>query len=626
MFSYLALSWNRADPRQTASAKQLGARLGARLGATSPSWVTAFSASGLQVHCGGVLPGEKRVHVLADGSGIIVGTLFRVVNGASVDPIEYDVVDAAASARITTTGGRHLITNYWGNYVSILRDDDRDRTWVLRAPAGALPCFRTSHRDIEVYFSFVEDCLALGIEALSVNREYVATHLIGPVTGRSTALREIEEVQAGECVELRLGRHWRTHTYWDARQVACNDVIDDPRRAASVLHGAAKRCVHSWVASHESVLLRLSGGLDSSIVLACLRDAPSRPRVTCLNEHSPGPDSDERDYARDAARAAGCELIEQRRDSAPVLDGILSASRFPVPVGYVGDYERSRGEASFARQCGATAVLTGSGGDQVFFQNPAPLTVADFIHRRGWRMDLARIAYDAAQIEGWSVWRMLKEAWTQGAQLREYNPLLENLQYRTLVSDEVVDLVRSGASPVIPRESTRHVPPGKLWHAYMLSILPEYYDPFGQEGDAEALAPLHSQPLIETALRIPTYVLLSGGWDRALARRAFAAELPAKIARRRSKGGIAEHKYDVLRNNLRLVRELLLDGLLMREGLLNRANVEEALSDRPSGVMKGMAEICGILDTEVWLRLWEPHLRMPSYALDRGSVRRLGRS
>jgi asparagine synthase (glutamine-hydrolysing) len=221
---------------------------------------------------------------------------------------------------------------------------------------------------------------------------------------------------------------------------------------------------------------------------------------------------------------------------------------------------------------------------------------------------------------------MLKEAWTQGTRLREYNPLLQSLPYRTLVSDEVVELVRSGASTVVPRESTRRVPPGKLWHAYMLSILPEYYDPFGREGDPEAIAPLHSQPLIETALRIPTYVLLSDGWDRVLARRAFAGELPEKIARRRSKGGIAEHKYEVLRNNLRFARELLLDGLLMREGLLNRENVEEALSDRPSGVMKGMAEICGILDTEVWLRLWAPHLRTIPTALPGGWSRHPGRS
>jgi asparagine synthase (glutamine-hydrolysing) len=291
---------------------------------------------------------------------------------------------------------------------------------------------------------------------------------------------------------------------------------------------------------------------------------------------------------------------------------MLAAARSTAPLGYVGSYERLCEETALARQCGATAILTGSGGDQVFFQNPAPLTVADFIHRRRVRRGLARVAYDAAQMEGWSIWRMLNEAVRQGSRRREYNPLMQALPFRTLVSDEVLELVRSGSSSVIPRESTRDVPPGKLWHAYMLSILPEYYDPFGREGDPEAIAPLHSQPLIETALRIPTYVLLSDGWDRALARRAFAAELPPTIARRRSKGGIAEHKYDVLRNNLRVVRELLLDGLLMREGLLNRANVEEALSDRPSGVMKGMAEICGILDTEVWLRLWEPHVRRSS--------------
>src|SRR5262245_35434003 len=171
MFSYIALSWNSADPAQAA----LAARMSAHLGEMSPRWLTALVAPGLEVCCRRARFGEKRVHVLADGSGVIVGTLFRVSRSANADPRERDLIDADASARIIATGGRQLIRDYWGNYIAFLRDNDRDRAWVLRAPAGALPCFHAAHRGINIYFSSVEDCMALGA-GVSINREYVATN------------------------------------------------------------------------------------------------------------------------------------------------------------------------------------------------------------------------------------------------------------------------------------------------------------------------------------------------------------------------------------------------------------------------------------------------------------------
>ena len=56
----------------------------------------------------------------------------------------------------------------------------------------------------------------------------------------------------------------------------------------------------------------------------------------------------------------------------------------------------------------------------------------------------------------------------------------------------------------------------------------DFYDPLGQGNEAERISPLFSQPLMELCLRIPTYVLTEGGWDRAVARRAFYARSAAR--------------------------------------------------------------------------------------------------
>jgi asparagine synthase (glutamine-hydrolysing) len=126
----------------------------------------------------------------------------------------------------------------------------------------------------------------------------------------------------------------------------------------------------------------------------------------------------------------------------------------------------------------------------------------------------------------------------------------------------------------------------------------------GRPGDPELLAPLHSQPLIELALRIPTYVLTIGGWDRAIARRAFLNDVPRQIITRRAKGGVEEHAKLILLRNLGLVREMLLDGALASRGILDRKGLEDALSTHPTRTGGACAELLDCFAAEAWARRW----------------------
>ena len=96
-----------------------------------------------------------------------------------------------------------------------------------------------------------------------------------------------------------------------------------PRRSRR-MRQCVRDVVHAWASCYDHMLLSLSGGLDSSIVLACLKDAPSRPRVTCFHYYPLGADLDERAYARAAAAKAGLELLERPRDSSFSLQPLLT--------------------------------------------------------------------------------------------------------------------------------------------------------------------------------------------------------------------------------------------------------------------------------------------------------------
>src|SRR3546814_16146244 len=63
------------------------------------------------------------------------------------------------------------------------------------------------------------------------------------------------------------------------------------------------------------------------------------------------------------------------------------------------------------------------------------------------------------------------------------------------------------------------------------------------------IAPLLSQPIVELCLSIPTWMWISGGLNRAVARKAFEGRLPAIITRRTHKGGPGGFDLAIYRRN-----------------------------------------------------------------------------
>ncbi|HVS77645.1 MAG TPA: asparagine synthase-related protein, partial [Steroidobacteraceae bacterium] len=346
------------------------------------------------------------------------------------------------------------------------------------------------------------------------------------------------------------------------------------------------------------------------IVLACLKDAPSRPRVTCFHYYPLGADLDERAYARAAAAKAGLELIERPRDSSFSLQPLLTIHRAPEPTNFPYFLEHSRLDAQLAAEQGAAAVIIGYGGDQLFYQERAEWAPGDFLHRRGLRPGVLRVALDAAQMDQISVWRVLRQAASGYLAHQRWSVLQEAGRMRPLLVPAAIEEARRRAQFVHPLlRHPRGAPSGKLWHAHQISQPFDFYDPLGREGDAERVSPLFSQPLMELCLRIPTYVLTHGGWDRAIARRAFYDDLPPEIRNRRHKGGIEEHLRHTLEHNRGFLRELLLDGALVREGIVDRARLAEVLSGRATPIAAGPGELLEYAGIEAWLRRSEAIVR-----------------
>ncbi|MFG6432960.1 asparagine synthase-related protein [Pelomonas parva] len=595
MFRYIAFSWISASEAQATSARRVEASLQQRDG-----WSRVFSSQGLRVYAAGCTSGGNEAHTFPSQRGVLLGRLFRRAEVYDGGDREFKISDAEDDC-IVRTDGRALIEHFWGRWIAFLPSWTGESR-VLRDPTGALPCYQLQHDGITITCSCLEDVLTLlGMPAPSVNWDAVMAALVfRQLGGRETALAGVTQVLAGELTPCAPSSSAPT-LFWSAADIARKPMDLAPEVAAAMLRDTTTQCVSAWTSGHDTILLRLSGGLDSAILLGSMLKGPSTARIACLNYHSPGSDSDEREYARIAAAHAGCRLIERRRDDDFHLSEVLYPAREPVPSNHLGRLGSDRIDAQTAEAVGARVMFTGAAGDQLFQEIRSTWPAADYLQLRGVDRGFPQAVLDAARLGRVSFWRALHLAFRD--RLAKHDPISGVGQYISLASREIVmDTLRQAPRFVHPELlAASDLPIGKLFQLRNLVCPVEYYNPYRRDPSPESVHPLISQPLLELCLRLPTYLLTRGGQGRALAREAFADRIPTEIARRRSKGGIDEHATAVLQRSLPLAREVLLDGQLIRRGLLDRERVESTLTGRPSTTGAYVAEVHCCFAAEAWL-------------------------
>jgi asparagine synthase (glutamine-hydrolysing) len=590
MLRYLAFVWNSACA--TASADVI--RMGASLASTGDDWTCSLSADGLRVYQTGEDPVAREVQGLSDGQGIIVGRFFKRRSPAPNVRFE------------------ELIDDMWGRYVAFETNPAAHSTRVIRSPSGALNCFYARCSNVYLFFSDVADYTPLRREPACVNWRWMATLLAYPrhaMGSTATGIIGIDQVQPGECVICEPSGAIHRKLLWNPFRIASSDSIEDFTSAVAAIRHAAQTSIWSWASCYPRIIHLLSGGLDSSIVLHCLRSAPSRPHVTCVTYFDRTcVTGDERIYARVSAESAHCRLLEVENSSADTdMTALARLASNPVPWSYLSYLRHSSSQGRIADETASTAIFSGTAGDQVFFYGPVMLAAADHLRRYGIGRKFVEYAAKIARRNKFSLWSVISTALQDRLEVPRYDPVRDGEAPNKLITREAVEEADdSGEIRHYWMPYTEGVAHGKLWHVLVTDCLQDLRDPLGGPGYPERVQPLNSQPLIETCLRVPTYVLTHEGWSRAAARTAFAGELPPGIVSRVSKGYIDSQHADLLLRNLALVREWLLDGELASRGFIDRRKLETILT--PEGVrLSPLAGeiLCEHLSYEAWLQTWQ---------------------
>jgi len=609
MFRYMSLIWN-VDSTPQSEAAGLVSR---RLKALCSQWRELSNHDGMRVFCADVRPESLEPHALANNSGVVLGALLKRNPAEEYGFAHSAVLGPAETTQIRDSQGKWLIDRCWGNYVAFI-DAPQPRTkCVVKDPTGSLPCYWTQFRGISIFFSSIADCVGLQLMDFSANRSYLSRRLIdGGMSHLHSPLAEVSRIHPGECVTIdqandpaQLARHllWSPLRFRQA-----DDLIEDPDLAATAMRATVRSAIHSVAGCHSDVMLRLSGGLDSSIVSGCLKDAPTKPKVTCHTFFDPSGRSDPRPWARIAADHAGFEQIECSTSAGDVhLADALHMPMSVEPAQILGYLNRSR-EIPLAQAREATAIFNGDGGDCGFCSDTLRYALAEYLRLHRFRPAALRLAAQIGLLTGSSTWTVLARSlrgWRAGDETTL--PKSTYLKASRLVSRHLVESFTSDEHRNHPwLDSSDRIPGGTSRRLGMLVAPSDFYNacPTSRDSAPEIIAPLYSQPVTELLLRIPIHIHFEGGRDRGLARRAFAAEVPQPILQRHWKDRAPGFHDELIHRNLDFLREFFLDGVLVSEGLLDRQGLERALSTAPSKSDVFPGELLNHMAAEMWARHW----------------------
>ena len=392
--------------------------------------------------------------------------------------------------------------------------------------------------------------------------------------------------------------------YWDTVRIARTQVLDDLEEATASLHRTAVACVAAWASRFRHIAHRLSGGLDSSIVLGCLTQAAPRAEVTGLHYCVEAVDSEERRYAVQAAEHAGISLIQR-----PIVEPTITLERMAqmpataLPMGYHYGLGVAPFEAQLAQQTGADGFFSGHGGDEVLGASNTQLSAVDYVRRHRLGSSLLRFAMDAALLSRTSLWSVLGVVLRHGVLKRPCDPAASFSTPGGALAAALEESI--GFADILhPLLDRAALPPGKFLHVFAIHA-PYMNATLAPLGDrVDQVYPLHSQPLVELCLRVPTYLLSIGGRNRGLARAAFAGVVPSEILARNSKASGDQYHDKIARDNARLIRDYVLDGLLVERGLLDRSVLMQIFHGDHAELSVFRPQLLTYLYAEDWARRW----------------------
>ncbi len=536
-----------------------------------------------------------------------LGRWHLVFNGEIYDYRERRAELERLGHRFVTEGDGEVLLHAWaeweeqalervnGMFAFAVWHDERRELTLCADPFGEKPVYWC--RDGE-RLAFASDVRALRLAVPSIGPPadgalgpFLALGLMPPVDASFFA--GVHRLPGAHVLRFAGGRV-DVRRYWTPRPV---DVPAHYPDAVARLRELLVDSIRLRLRSDVPVGTSLSGGVDSSAVVALAGRLAAGATRHAFTAGFPGYERDEWAHAARVARAAG--VVEHHRVQ-PAGDELLR----DLPA-LVRDQEEPFGSLSIyaqwrvfraARDAGVTVLLDGQGGDELFGGYPGAAGWA--LRARGAR-PVARALLAGGHARGDVLRAIGSELLPRAAAHRHRRGLAS-----AYVARDVADAAVRVEPPVVP--GSEHGSPlrRELMRQSFHTSLPQllrYADRDSMAHSREVRLPLLDRRIAEFALSAPPEYLIGAGVTKRILRDAVRDVVPREILARRDKVGFEppQARWLAAPAAVELAAEVLLDPASRAAGLYDLAAVEADVRARS---WRDPAALWRALNVALWLR------------------------
>ena len=504
-----------------------------------------------------------------------------------------------------------------------LWDKRHKRLLLARDRMGQKPLYYYQDRDVFVFASEIKALLAHPavprLSSFAADGSNALTQYLsyGTMPAPSTAFQNIFMLPPATWLQVNAAGERQQQRYWELPRIAPSDAR---ARAADHIEPTREKL-------EEAVKLRLmsdvplgaflSGGLDSSLIVALMR-RHSNAAVKTFSIGFEGDDSfDETPYAEGVAKQLGTDhqTFRVQPEAMNLLTDLVwhhdqpFADSSAIPTLLVSKLTRQQ----------VTVALTGDGGDELYagyerFHAAQLFQRMSQLPKPLWR---ALSSLLGALPEGTAYDDKVKRArrFANAASMSIANGYFDLA--RVFSADLIAGLCASDS--VDTSDFSRYLdtsddPVTGLLNANMRSYLPDDLlikaDRCSMAASLEARAPFLDHELVEQAAAIPFNLKLKGGHTKVILKEMARGILPDSIIDRRKHGfGIPLGAW--LRRDMTPVRDILLSRRARERGLWQSDVVERLINDHQSGKRDYNRQLWALLTLEEWHRQFIDATKLP---------------
>ena len=255
-----------------------------------------------------------------------------------------------------------------GMFAFALWDERRQRLWIARDRLGKKPLYYAAQPDILLFASELKALLASDTVSQEVDADALRLYLrYGYIPAPFTIFKTVRKLEPAHSLVCEDGR-LTVARYWDPLVFAQSRMEIADAEAEAELEARLSTAVKQRLIADVPLGAFLSGGIDSSLVVALMQEHSANP-VRTFTIRFENQEYNEADAAAAVARHLGTEHHEQLCDERRMLAVVdRLPDMFDEPFGDSSAIPTYLVSETARQQ--VTVALSGDGGDELFFGYP----------------------------------------------------------------------------------------------------------------------------------------------------------------------------------------------------------------------------------------------------------------